>query len=74
MASGRVDAELNPQNPSTPKPWGGFHSPSPPNAPAQLVGDQLGKSHGLLLLLHVPANIQYLLFFVSVKLHYLLFK
>ena len=29
MASGRVDAELNPQNPSIPKSWGGFPSPYP---------------------------------------------
>ena len=64
MASGRVDAELDSQNPSIPKTWGGFPSPSPPNAPAQLAGAQLGVTHGLLLLLHVPSNIQYLLFFL----------
>ena len=69
MASGRVDAELNSQNPSIPKTWGGFPSPSPPNAPAQPFGAQLGVTHGLLLLLHVPSNIQYLLFFFSWKFH-----
>ena len=29
MASGRVEAELNSQNPSIPKTWGGFPSPFP---------------------------------------------
>ena len=68
MASGRVDPGLDSQNPSIPKTWGGFPSPYPSMAPAQLVGAQLGKSHRLLLLLHVPSNIQYFLFLLFLEI------
>ena len=47
----------------SPKTGEGFPPLTPPRAPAQLVPGQLGISYGLLLLLHVPSNVQYLLFF-----------
>ena len=47
----------------------GFPPLTPPNAPAQPFGAQLGKSHGLLLLLHFPSNIPWL-FYENHWFHY----
>ena len=51
----------------------GFPPLTLPNAPAQLTGGQPGSPHGLLLLLHVPANIQYLLFFCFCEITFVLY-
>ena len=75
MASGRVDAWSQIlKTLQSPNLGEGFPPLTPPMAPAQLVGAQLGKSYRLPLLLHIPSNIQYLLFLFSWKLHYFLWK
>ena len=64
MASGRLEGRLPIlKTLSSPQSGEGFPPLTPPMAPAQLVRAQLGKSHSLLLLLHLFNNIQYLKFF-----------
>ena len=66
MASGRVDAGSQIlKTLQSPNLGEGFPPLTPPTAPAQRVGGWLGKDDCFLLLLQVPANIQYLLFCCS---------
>ena len=66
MASGRVDARPSIlKTLQSPNPGEGFRPLTPPTAPAQPTRGSPGKDGCPLLLLHLPANVQYLPFVVS---------